>query len=262
MARKKKARPVAAFDLDGSLVREQLLVLLTKECFELDIFRTVAEVVFKEIRLQHRDRKITFEDYDRRIIGLFIERIKGKLRSDVEIAAKRVHDKHRDWLYVFSKTLLAELKPTHACITITGALSEVVEKLAPYWGFERFYATKLEVDGLGRYTGEHTELPVADKKKALLDHVAAHGGDLEGSVALGDTGSDIPLLSVVDLPIAFNPNDTLRTEAEARGWPIVLERKDSIYVLADGAVRSFRSSDADEAVRYLRKRRTRRGETR
>jgi len=260
MGRRKKVRPVAAFDLDGSLVREQLLVLLTKECFELDIFRTVAEVVFKEIRLQHRDRKITFEDYDRQIIGLFIERIKGKLRSDVEIAAKRVHDKHRDWLYVFSRTLLASLKRTHSCITITGALSEVVEKLAPYWGFEHFYSTKLKVDDLGRYTGEHTELPVADKKKAILDHVAMSGGDLEGSVALGDTGSDIPLLSAVELPIAFNPNNVLRTEAEARGWPIVLERKDSIYVLANGRVRSFHSADAKKAVRYLLKGRTK-GET-
>lgn len=251
MAKKKQPRPVAAFDLDGSLVREQLLVLLTKECFELDIFRTVAEVVFKEIRLQHRDRKITFEAYDRQIIALFIERIKGKLRSDVEIAAKRVYDKHRDWLYVFTRTLLAELKKTHSCITITGAMSEVVEKLAPYWGFEAAYATKLRVDKLGRYTGRHAALPVADKKKALLGHIAKTGQSLKGSVALGDTGTDIPLLASVELPIAFNPNDVLAAEAEKQGWPIVLERKDSIYVQCDGQYRRFSSVNAADAVQHI-----------
>lgn len=255
MGRKKKLKPVAAFDLDGSLVREQLLVLLTKECFELDIFRMVAEVVFKKIRLEHRDRKITFEAYDRQIINLFIERIKGKLKGDVEIAAQRIYDKHRDWLYVFTRTLLKEMQKTHSCITITGALSEVVVKLAPYWGFEACYATELEVDELGRYTGQHTALPVVDKKKAILDHIAATGQSLKGSVALGDTGTDIPLLSVVELPIAFNPNDVLATEAEKNGWPIVIERKDNIYVLTDGNVRRFPSADAEQAVAFLLSRR-------
>lgn len=251
MGRNKKKKPVAAFDLDGSLVREQLLVLLIKECFEQDIFRKVAERVFKKIRLTHRDRKMTFEVYDRQIIDLFIERIKGKLKSDVEIAAEIVYEKHRDWLYVFTRTLLGELKKSHSCITITGALSDVVTKLAPYWGFEHFYSTELEVDELGRYTGKHTALPVMDKKKAIFEHIAKTGQDLSGSVALGDTGSDIPLLSAVELPIAFNPNNVLRVEAENRGWPIVIERKDCIYVIAGDRIRTFNSGDAIEAVRHV-----------
>lgn len=245
------ARPVAAFDLDGSLVREQLLVLLTKECFELQVFRRVVEVVFKEIRLIHRDRKITFEAYDRQIIALFTQRIKGKLRSDVELAAKHVFNKHRDWLYVFTRALLDELKPTHECITITGAMIETVSLLAPYWGFEHHYGTVLEVDDLGRYTGRDLFIPVADKRAALMAHVAKTGALLEGSVALGDTGSDIPMLETVARPIAFNPNDVLGTEAEKRDWPIVLERKDCIYVLSCGTSRRFASVDARAAAHHV-----------
>jgi HAD superfamily phosphoserine phosphatase-like hydrolase len=244
-------RPVAAFDLDGSLVREQLLVLLTKECFELQIFRKVAEVLFKEVRLIHRDRKITFEDYDRQVIALFTSRIKGKLRGDVEVAAKRVYEKHRDWLYVFTRALLEELKTTHECITITGAMIETVSLLAPYWGFEFHYGTELEVDELGRYTGRDVSVPVMDKRGALLAHVAKTGATLEGSVALGDTGSDIAMLSTVSRPVAFNPNDALADAAEKHGWPIVIERKDSIYVLSEGTSRRFFSGDARAAARYL-----------
>ena len=245
------SRPIAVFDLDGSLMREQLLVLLTKECFDLQIFRRVAEVVFKQVRLTHRDRKITFETYDRQVIDLFSTRIKGKLKSDVEVAAKQVYDKHRDWLYVFTRSLLDELKPTHECITITGAMQEVVARLAPYWGFEHNYSTELEVDDIGRYTGVSKALPVADKRAALMHHVDSRGANLANSVALGDTGSDIPMLAAVERPIAFNPNDVLADCAEKNDWPIVLERKDCIYVLKDGASKRFVSTDAKAAARYV-----------
>lgn len=251
MAKKNQVRPIAAFDLDGSLVRKQILVLLFEECFDLDIFRPVARKMFRRVALEHRDRKIAFESYDRQIIDLFVDRIKGRRKTDLDVAAEQVYEKNKDWLYVFSKSLLARLKPTHQCITITGAMQEVVSRLAPYWGFEHAYATELELDGTGRYTGRDKALPVADKRKALLGHVAKFGGTLDGSIAIGDTGSDIPMLASVELPIAFNPNEVLGTEAEKRGWPIVIERKDRIYVLAEGSGKAFPSSDADRAVAHL-----------
>ncbi len=251
MARTKAVKPIAAFDLDGSFIREHLLALLFDECAEIGIFRKVAELHFKEARLAHRDRKISFEEYDNALITLFMRRIHGKLKGDVELAAKRLAAKHRDWLYLFSKALLERLRRTHTCITVTGAMDEVVRLLAPYWGFEHVYATELAVGDDGRYTGKHAALPVIAKKQALTDHLAAHGGTLKGSVAIGDSGSDVPLLESVERPIAFNPNATLADDAERRGWPIVLERKDNIYVLAAGGSRRFTGNDAAGAVDYV-----------
>jgi len=249
---RKKHRPIAVFDLDGTLVREQLLVLLAKECFDLQIFRRVAEVVFKRIRLQHRDRKITFEDYDRRIIDIFVERVKGKLRSDVQMAAEAVFDKHRDWLYRFTKALTEEVAETHQRITITGAMQETVQLLAPYWGMEHWYATELEVDGSGRYTGQTVALPVRDKRTALMTHIREHGGSLKGSVAIGDTLSDVPMLGIVERPIVFNPDDKLATIAEERRWPVVVERKGSIFVIRGTACRRFSAKNEDDTRRAVR----------
>jgi len=250
MSKHKSAKPIAAFDLDGSLVREQLLVLLLKECFELQIFPRVTELAFKKVRLAQRDRKISHDVYEKRLIELFEDRIRGKLKSDVEAAAEIVAEKNKDWLYVFSRTLLESLRPTHSCITITGAMSETVNLLAPYWGFEHVYGTELEVRR-GRYTGRNRKLPVTDKKTALEKHLETTGADLKGSVALGDTSSDVCLLACVETPIAFNPSNTLAGEAERRGWPIVIERKDCIYVLKAAAVRRFRRDEAIEAVRFV-----------
>jgi phosphoserine phosphatase len=53
----------------------------------------------------------------------------------------------------------------------------------------------------------------------------------EGSIAVGDTDGDIPLLESVERAICFNPNQTLYTQAKRRGWEIVVERKDVIYKL-------------------------------
>ncbi len=254
MTTNKIARPLAAFDLDGTLVREQQLVLLSKQCLEQGIFRPIFDLMFRRVRLKHRDRKITFEEYDHEIIKLFTKRIKGKMQEDVVVAAEQVYEKHRDWLYVFTNALLAELRKTHEMITITGAMREVVEHMAPYWGFEHFYATELEVNEDGRYTGIHKSLPVFDKGRALREHVAKFKSSLKGSVAIGDTGSDISMLAEVEIAIAFNPNGVLHDEAQKRGWPVVIERKDGIYVLMEHDVRRFKSSvpsDVLEAVHYV-----------
>ena len=244
-------RPLAVFDLDGTLIREQLLVLLTKECFDLEIFRRVAEVIFKEVRLTHRDRKITFEEYDQQIIDLFSQRVKGKLQSDIKIAARHVHDKHRDWLYKFTRALIEETTETHERITITGAMQETVSLLAPYWGLTHIYATVLEVDSNGRYTGQATSLPVRDKRAALRGHIKEHGGTLKGSLAIGDTLSDVPMLQEVERPVMFNPDDKLAEIGDAHGWTTVLERKDCIYVLAQGKSKRFSSDDAAKAARHV-----------
>ena len=67
----------------------------------------------------------------------------------------------------------------------------------------------------------------------LFRSLRTHGvdADLEGSTAVGDTESDIPMLEVVGHPIAFNPNTKLAEHAQEKGWRIVVERKDVIYEL-------------------------------
>lgn len=39
------------------------------------------------------------------------------------------------------------------------------------------------------------------------------------------------MLELVDRPVAFNPNDELFEVAQARGWEIVIERKNVAYQL-------------------------------
>jgi HAD superfamily phosphoserine phosphatase-like hydrolase len=247
---KKQKKPLAIFDLDGSLFREQLLRLLFMEFLELQIFPPGSSAAYRQLYLEHRDRVISYQEYEHRLIELFNERIGGKLRTDIMGAAKLVAQNNSNLVYTFSHRLIERLSKTYSIITVTGSLMEVVGLLAPQHGFEYVYATELETKD-GKYTGKTKVLPVRNKKRVVLEHVKKHGGTLKGSIALGDTDSDIPMLSVVDLPIAFNPNWLLTREAERRGWPIVIERKDVLYVNHCGSYRTYSTEDVGQVVDFV-----------
>ena len=47
------------------------------------------------------------------------------------------------------------------------------------------------------------------------------GQTLQDSWFYSDSHNDLPLLSIVDHPVAVNPDDILRREAQQRGWQIL-----------------------------------------
>ncbi len=240
----------AAYDIDGSLFREQTLAMLIRQFVDRRIFSQRAGSEYRKLRHAHASRHISFQEYNRGLIDLFLRNIKGKKVSDFRKAARGLVRKHRDLLYTFPKALLAELKSTHHCIAVTGAIQEVVELAAPYWGFEEFYATELEIVD-GGYTGRDKVLHVGDKAAALRDYIAKTGVGLAGSVALGDTISDAPILSMVETPIAFHPDNALCEQAQRYRWPIIHERKDCVCVVIAGVARYFSIDRIGEAVAHV-----------
>ena len=243
-------RPVAAFDLDGTLFREQLIVVLIDGFIRRGVFPKKLSSEFAELSLNRRDRRIRYENYDRQIVEMFLTNITGVNSRSVAIAARKIAEQHRDWVYTFTRARLKRVKNTHECITITGANDHIVKHLASYWGFSRYYSTELVIKN-GKYTGGEKSLPVLDKESALLKHIARGTSTLTGSIGIGDTASDIVMLLNVELAIAFNPSAELADEAERRHWPMVVERKDNIYVHHRGKVRRFTIAEADAAVDHV-----------
>jgi phosphoserine phosphatase len=83
------------------------------------------------------------------------------------------------------------------------------------------------------FTGEVIDEHLISNKANIVKRVFDRHPELthEGSIAIGDTDGDIPLLENVDLPICFNPNQALYDHAKRQGWQVVVERKDVIYKL-------------------------------
>lgn len=82
------------------------------------------------------------------------------------------------------------------------------------------------------FTGVVTELDlIADKAKVVDRVLEKEGLSREGSIGVGDTEGDIPLLESVETPICFNPNMTLYQYAQKKKWPVVVERKNVVYTI-------------------------------
>lgn len=250
MGKTDSPKPIAAFDLDGTLVREHLLFMLLGTFFELKIFSPAAEARFHDLCEDFNGRKIPHNEYSDALVKMFDLNIQGVSVHHVRYAAQRVARLHCDWLYSFTKALLETVKQTHECITITGAIKEVVEELAPYWGFSELYATEM-CQRNDVYTGKTKCVPLRDKSAVLKKHMKKYCTPFRDSIAVGDTGSDIAMLAEVERPIAFNPNAELAAVAEKRGWPIVVERKDCIYVMRRTGYRRFPIEDAASAVDFI-----------
>lgn len=74
-----------------------------------------------------------------------------------------------------------------------------------------------------RYTGKVSGTPCfregkVDRLKIWLNET---GMNLADSYFYSDSHNDLPLLEMVTKPIAVDPDDTLRSHAEMRGWEII-----------------------------------------
>ena len=110
-------------------------------------------------------------------------------------------------------------------ITATNAF--VTAPIAEALGIKHLIATDPEIKD-GRYTGEVSGTPSfqGGKVERLNQWLAATGADLQGSSFYSDSHNDIPLLEIVDNPVAVDPDEALSETAESRNWPIISLRDD------------------------------------
>ncbi|MFW5968305.1 MAG: HAD family hydrolase [Persicimonas sp.] len=110
----------------------------------------------------------------------------------------------------------------HRQILITGALDVITAPLADYLGVDDFVANRLQMKD-GKATGKLEEPVLAGANKALWvrRYAEKHNLDLDGSFAYADSGSDVPLLSVVGNPCAVNPDFEMKKTARGFDWPIL-----------------------------------------
>jgi phosphoserine phosphatase len=104
-----------------------------------------------------------------------------------------------------------------------------VSRIAEHYGFDDSVGSIYERSG-ERFSGKY-EIAAHNKEVALRRLIEKHTVELKGSIAVGDSPSDIPMLSLVERPIAFNPDRKLYETAREKGWLIVIERKNVIYAL-------------------------------
>ena len=110
----------------------------------------------------------------------------------------------------------------HELIIITATNSFITRPIAQAIGISELLACEGEIIN-GRYTGEPLGIPTyrEGKVKRLREWLKHRETSLDGAWFYSDSFNDLPLLEVVDNPVAVDPDDTLRERAQQEGWPVI-----------------------------------------
>ncbi len=111
-------------------------------------------------------------------------------------------------------------------LIITATNSFITTPIAELLGVDALLATDPEVVK-GRYTGRISGTPCyrEGKQVRLKQWLAEEGEDYSHLTFYSDSHNDLPLLCEVRQPVAVDPDEILREEAERRGWPIISLRQ-------------------------------------
>ncbi len=226
-------KKVAIFDIDGTIFRSSLLIEVTNALISEGIFPTRARKVYQKSFEQWLNRKGSYEAYIADVVDAFDTYIAGVQRATFLRVVRKVmsYQKHR--VYRYTRDMIVTLrKRGYVLIAISHSPRDLVVTFTKHWGFHRVYGRMFELDAQKCFTGKilHAEI-IGNKAKMLAHAVAKEHLSLRGSIALGDSEADIPMLKLVDHPICFNPNRTLYRYAKRVGWKVVVERKDVVYTL-------------------------------
>lgn len=135
----------------------------------------------------------------------FVEQLITPLMLDKAAHLIEKHRKAGDTLLVITATLEFVTAPIVERLGIADLIAPVPERIND------------------RYTGELVGVPSfgVGKVTRLMAWLAETQFGLKGSHFYSDSANDLPLLELVDHPVAVDPDPRLRDIAERRQWPII-----------------------------------------
>jgi HAD superfamily hydrolase (TIGR01490 family) len=107
-------------------------------------------------------------------------------------------------------------------LIITATNSFITAPIAKALGVDNLLASDPEIID-GRFSGRVAGTPCFQdgKVKRLEAWLSDNQQNLANSWFYSDSHNDLPLLELVEHPVAVDPDDTLADHASSRGWPII-----------------------------------------
>ncbi len=107
-------------------------------------------------------------------------------------------------------------------LIITATNAFVTRPIADVLGFAELIAPEPEIID-GQYTGSITGIPSYQQGKVTRLEMWLQDKqiDLKGAFFYSDSHNDLPLLNIVDNPIAVDADEILTDTATRNGWPII-----------------------------------------
>ena len=111
-------------------------------------------------------------------------------------------------------------------LVISSTNEFIITPICHLFDITNIIGTQLETGTDGRYTGNYIGTPSFREGKItrLNQWLAERGETLESygkTYFYSDSKNDLPLLSLVNEPVAVNPDAELEQEAKEKGWPVL-----------------------------------------
>jgi HAD superfamily hydrolase (TIGR01490 family) len=212
---------LAIFDLDNTLIADDSDFLWGQFLVEQGI---VDRVIYERVNAQF------YEDYQQGTLDMI---------AFLRFALKPLADHSLDQLHIWREQFLNEViapiylqsaqnlvdkhrAQGHTLLVITATNRFITAPIVKMYGIENLIATTPELVE-GRYTGEIVGVPCfqAGKVTLLNEWLAKTGETLAGSYFYSDSHNDLPLLQLVENPVAVDPDDKLRQFAQSKSWKII-----------------------------------------
>ena len=226
----------AVFDIDGTIARTSLLqqfvrVLVSRGRIDIGPGQQI-ETMLHDFRQRITDDD--FGDYMKRAVDIMFQAMpNGMTVEEYEELIDVVVKSSLTHTYVYTRQLIQTLKRNnYFLIAISGSERRLVSTFAQALGFDAWVGQVEYLHDGKKLTGEVK--PLGQPKDKILQAILSKFDlDSRESLAVGDTSSDVAILSMVQNPIVFNPNQSLFTVARERQWMVIIERKDMVYGLAE-----------------------------
>ena len=226
------ARPFAVFDVDGTLARSSLLQLTVRELVNRGVVSVGPGIEVDKLLDDWRQRvnDATYGNVMKKAVDIMFSDLPDGLRKrDYDSAVHDIVAVELANTYVYTSELIKTLRDKdYFLIAISGGELRAVELFARSLNFDAWLGAVVYEEQGEKLTGKIRTLPYK-KDEILKTMISKFDLDLNRSLAVGDTSSDITMLELVKEPIAFNPNRELFKVAREKGWIVVVERKDMVY---------------------------------
>ncbi|UJS25924.1 HAD family hydrolase [Thiothrix winogradskyi] len=212
---------LALFDLDNTLLNGDSdyawgQYLVSKGLVEREHYETANQYFYDQYKQGvldiHEFSAFSFQPLSERsmaeLAALHREFMASTVHPMITEAAQQLVEQHR--------------RQGHTLVVITATNSFITRPIVAAFGIPYLLATEPKIVN-ERYTREIDGIPCfqAGKVTRLQHWLENRAETLTGSYFYSDSRNDLPLLEMVDNPVAVDPDDTLHAIAQEKGWPII-----------------------------------------
>jgi HAD superfamily hydrolase (TIGR01490 family) len=207
---------LAVFDIDGVLYNGHSMFDIIKLQEEKKFIPQGTWHKIEVLLSQYKSGEINYTNAANAMLDVFAQAIKGKTRTQVKQIIHEFIVANPNHFYTYFREVIPSIQKTHDVYLITANLRETAETITEEFHLSGYLATELEVKN-GKFSGKVLSTLAGNKHK-IAELLSKYGKN--GSLAVGDSVNDIPMLELVDHAICINPDEKLAKIAKERNWII------------------------------------------